>query len=133
MTVPSEGGVRPGGPLEHGRRGCGRSERTYVDSALNKAAKDGPLSFRSEGSSGINGDKSLPRGSTVGLPAVTGNRRGPVIQIPGWSMPHEAAACRGVAGGPVGGWNRTGKVLQPQLKDRRGDDGGQKRDGGRRH
>ena len=60
-------------------------------------------------------------------------RRGPVIQIPGWSMPHEAAVCRGVAGGPVGGWNRTGKVLQPQLKDRRGDDGGQKRDGGRRH
>ena len=48
-------------------------------------------------------------------------------------MPHEAAACRGVAGGPVGGWNRAGKVLQPQLKDRRGDDGDQKRDGGRRH
>ena len=42
-------GVRPGGPLEHGRRGCGRSERTYVDTASNKAAKDGPLSFRSEG------------------------------------------------------------------------------------
>ena len=86
-------------------------EPTLIHAASNKVVKDGPLSFRSEGSSGTNGDESLSRGSTVGLPAVTGNRRGPVIQIPGWSMPHEVAACRGAAGGPVGGWNRAGKVL----------------------